>query len=78
VESEGCGRWFANGDAEGLAAWILELKANPSHAVEFGNYSRRLLERTATPEIVTTQYLQLIQQHLPEHKQLETPSSTMT
>lgn len=78
VESEGCGRWFANGDAEGLAAWILELKANPSHAVEFGNCSRRLLERTATPEIVTTQYLQLIQQHLPEHKQLETPSSTMT
>jgi glycosyltransferase involved in cell wall biosynthesis len=73
LESEGCGRWFANGDAEGLAAWILELKVNPTLAVECGNRSRNLLERTATAEIVTAQYLQLIQQHLPEHKQLETP-----
>jgi glycosyltransferase involved in cell wall biosynthesis len=70
LETEGCGRWFANGDAEGLAAWILELKANPTQAVDCGNRSRRLLERTATPEIVTAQYLQLIQQHLPEHKPL--------
>jgi hypothetical protein len=30
-----------------------------------------LLERTATPEIITARYLQLIQQHLPEHKPLQ-------
>ncbi|MEB3352764.1 MAG: glycosyltransferase family 4 protein [Cyanobacteriota bacterium] len=73
VESDGCGRWFANGDAQGLADWILQLKANPSEVVACGNRSRRLLERTATPEIVTAQYLRLIQQHLPEHKSLTAP-----
>ena len=71
VEKEQCGRWFANGDIEGLAAWILELKANPSKASAFGNNSRRFLERTATPEIVTAQYLKLIQQHLPQNKSVE-------
>ena len=75
VEREHCGRWFANGDAQGLAAWILELKANPSQALAFGNSSRRFLERTATPEIVTAQYLQLIQRHLPEHKTLRSLES---
>lgn len=72
VESEGCGRWFANGDAEGLAAWILELNANPAEVVACGNFSRCLLERTATPEIVTAQYLQLIQKHLPEQNSQQT------
>jgi glycosyltransferase involved in cell wall biosynthesis len=70
VEREGCGRWFANGDAEGLAAWIEQLRADPSAAATFGHAARHLLERTATPEIVTDHYLQLIQQHLPEHKPL--------
>ena len=71
MEREHCGRWFANGDIEGLADWILELKANPSQALAFGNSSRRFLERTATPEIVTAQYLKLIRQHLPKNKPLE-------
>lgn len=70
VEREGCGRWFANGDAEGLAAWIQRLRADPGLAAACGDAARRLLERTATPEIVTGRYLQLIQQHLPEHKPL--------
>lgn len=70
VEQEGCGRWFANGDAEALAAWIRELKANPHQAAVCGRAARALLERTATPEIVTAQYLQLIERHLPEHKPL--------
>jgi glycosyltransferase involved in cell wall biosynthesis len=70
VEREGCGRWFANGDAEGLADWIEQLRADPSAAATFGHAARHLLERTATPEIVTDHYLQLIQQHLPEHKPL--------
>ncbi len=71
VESEGCGRWFANGDSDGLAAWILELKANPAEALACGKNSRNLLKRTATPEIVTAQYLKLIQQHFPKHKSVE-------
>jgi glycosyltransferase involved in cell wall biosynthesis len=70
VEANGCGRWFANGDAQGLADWILQLKADPAGAHTCGNHGRSLLLRTATPEIVTAQYLQLISQHLPEHKPL--------
>ena len=65
VEDAGCGRWFANGDAEALAAWILELKANPSQAATYGAAGRRLLERTATPELIADRYLALIQRHLP-------------
>lgn len=71
VEREGCGRWFANGDAEGLAGWIQQLRADPAAAAACGQAARRLLERTATPEIITARYLQLIQQHLPEHKPLQ-------
>ncbi|QPN59161.1 glycosyltransferase family 4 protein [Synechococcus sp. CBW1002] len=73
VEQEGCGRWFANGDAQGLADWILELKANRQQAVACGNRARNLLLRTATPDLVIAQYLQLIQQHLPDHKPLTPP-----
>jgi glycosyltransferase involved in cell wall biosynthesis len=74
VEREGCGRWFANGDAEGLTAWIRQLRNDPAAAAACGQAARRLLERTATPEIVTSRYLQLIQQHLPEHKPLPVPA----
>ena len=76
VEREDWGRWFANGDADGLAAWILELKANPELAAVYGNNSLRLLKRTATPDIVTAQYLQLIERHLPDQKQLMEINST--
>lgn len=70
VEREGCGRWFANGDAEGLSAWILSLSANPAVTSDFGTAARRLLLRTATPELITARYLELIERHLPEHKPL--------
>ena len=70
VEKERCGRWFANGDAQGLADWILELKADRQQAVACGNRARNLLLRTATPDLVTAQYLNLIVKHLPEHKLL--------
>ncbi|MEB3353752.1 MAG: glycosyltransferase family 4 protein [Cyanobacteriota bacterium] len=70
VEGQGCGRWFANGNAADLAAWIAELKADPAQAAACGQAARALLERTATPEIITAQYLTLIEQHLPETKTL--------
>ena len=70
VEQEGCGRGFANGDADGLASWIRELQRNPAHRQAYADAARQLLERTATPEIVTAQYLHLIRRHLPEGKLL--------
>lgn len=65
VETEACGRWFANGNAEDLAVWIRELKHNPAHARFFGQAARALLERTATPDLVCAKYLELIEAHLP-------------
>ncbi len=66
VEQEHCGRWFANGNAEDLAAWICELKKNSAAARSIGEASRSLLQRTATPELVSADYLKLIEEHLPK------------
>lgn len=68
VETSGCGHWFVNGDADGRASWIKQLKSDPAHARSCGDAARHLLKRTATPEIVTDQYLQLIKRHLPINK----------
>jgi glycosyltransferase involved in cell wall biosynthesis len=68
VDNEGCGRWFTNGNAEDLAVWIRELKHNPAHARSLGQAARALLERTATPDLVCAQYLELIQAHFPESR----------
>ncbi|MFU8886755.1 MAG: glycosyltransferase family 4 protein [Cyanobacteriota bacterium] len=70
VEREGCGRWFANGNADDLAAWIASLKADPTARARHGAAARALLERSATPDLVAGHYRQLIEQHLPEYKSL--------
>ncbi len=68
VEGSGCGRWFANGDAGALVAWIRELAADPATAAAQGAAGLVLLRRTATPDLVSERYLQLISRHLPEGK----------
>ena len=68
VESSGCGRWFANGDADGLAGWIRQLRSDPAHAHACGAAARQLLERTATSQITAAQYRAAICRHLPEKK----------
>lgn len=65
VEENGCGRWFANGDAVGLAAWIRQLQADPVLAARHGAAARQLLLATATPERVTAAYRELVKRHLP-------------
>ena len=75
VEQEGCGRWFANGDADGLAAWIRELQRNPAHRQAYATAARQLLERTATPTITTGLYRTLIERHLPDHKPIDRPGA---
>lgn len=68
VERENCGRWFANGNADNLAAWITALKADPTARARHGAAARALLERNANPDLVAALYRQLIEQHLPETK----------
>lgn len=66
VEGSGCGRWFANGDAGALVAWIQELAADPAAAAAHGAAGLALLRSTASPELVSERYRQLICRHLPE------------
>ncbi|WP_094509991.1 glycosyltransferase family 4 protein [Synechococcus sp. MW101C3] len=77
VESSGCGRWFANGDAVSLAAWIQDLVVDPDAALAHGAAGLELLRRTATPELVSERYRQLICRHLPNGRAVATLSSRM-
>ena len=72
VQESGCGSWFANGDAEGLASWILQLKDNPQELERCGQAARSLLERRASPERITDAYWRLLERHLPAGKVVRT------
>jgi len=78
VEREGCGRWFANGNAEALARWIKDLKDQPQLVQAYGQSARDLLMRTATPDLVVDRYWSVIQPNLPSRKVLESPQLTAT
>ena len=77
VERSGCGRWFANGDAGSLVAWIRELAADPAAAAAHGAAGVALLRSTASPELVCERYRQLISRHLPERKTAADPPAAM-
>ncbi|MCP9849802.1 glycosyltransferase family 4 protein [Cyanobium sp. Morenito 9A2] len=68
VRSSGCGAWFANGDADGLARWIRHLADHPEEAQRQGKAARGLLLAEASPERITDQYWELIRRHLPFEK----------
>ncbi len=68
VEQHHCGRWFANGDADGLATWIRHLATHPTEAAAFGRAARDLLLTTASPDLITRRYLDVVRPHLPEAK----------
>jgi glycosyltransferase involved in cell wall biosynthesis len=76
VEHSGCGRWFANGDAGALVAWIRELAADSAAAATHGAAGLELLRRTATPELVSERYRQLICRHLPEGRVMGSEASS--
>ncbi|MFO7630410.1 MAG: glycosyltransferase family 4 protein [Prochlorococcaceae cyanobacterium] len=65
VERHGCGRWFANGDAEALAAWIVNLRDEPALAQRYGAAARQLLLAEAHPDAIAERYLKLMNRHLP-------------
>ena len=70
VQTTGCGRWFANGDAQPLAEWIRELRADPIKAGACGAAARNLLLRCASPDRITDRYWKLLNRHLPAEKLL--------
>lgn len=76
VEGQGCGRWFANGDSHGLAAWIADLRDQPLQARSLGQAARRLLLEQAHPERICDAYLQRLAHHLPEARRPALRSAT--
>jgi len=76
VEGEGCGRWFANGDSHGLAAWINDLKAHPTHARALGQAARQLLLEQAHPEKICEAYLKCLTPYLPKAPGLSASPAT--
>jgi hypothetical protein len=70
MQTNGCGRWFANGASQQLADWIRQLHAKPQLAAACGLASRDLLLSSASPELVTDRYWELLNRHLPVSKQL--------
>lgn len=54
------GKSFQNGDSIGLSDWIINMKDNPELKKELGSNGRDFLLKTATPEIITEKYLEII------------------
>jgi glycosyltransferase involved in cell wall biosynthesis len=64
VNEAHCGAAFHNGDAQGLADFILNLAENKQIATEMGQAARKYLETNFTPEIIAKQYAQVFHQIL--------------
>ena len=68
VDSYGFGKWFANGDAAGLAAWIKHLSQNPMELKRLRKLSRTYSVTQSSPDVVVPQYMDLFWRHLPKSK----------
>lgn len=55
-----CGKALSNGDAVGLAAFILHLATNPDLAKQMGKAGRDYMQSHFTPELIAKQYSQLL------------------
>jgi glycosyltransferase involved in cell wall biosynthesis len=60
IERERCGRVFRNGDAEGLAAAIHELAADPVERKAMGQRARAALEQRYSRSIATARFRELL------------------
>ncbi|MCA9300378.1 MAG: glycosyltransferase family 4 protein, partial [Phycisphaerales bacterium] len=56
VDEEGVGLWYELGDAEGLAAGIRDLMADPDAAIRQGNNARQIFETRYTRKASATSY----------------------
>ena len=62
------GKWFANGDAAGLASWIKYLSESPAELKELRKLSRTYSVFNSSPNVVVPKYMDLFLKHLPKEK----------
>lgn len=61
IVAEGnCGQCFTNGDAQGLADYIIYLAANPQNAAELGHNARSVLEQKYTVDKAIPKYMEAL------------------
>jgi glycosyltransferase involved in cell wall biosynthesis len=60
IERERCGRVFRNGDAEGLAAAIRDLAADPVEREAMGQRARAALEQRYSRSVATARFRELL------------------
>ena len=68
VDTYGFGKWFANGDAAGLASWIKYLGESPAELKELRKLSRTYSVFNSSPNVVVPKYMDLFLKHLPKEK----------
>jgi len=61
IQRERCGLVLRNGDAEGLAAAIRELAANPSERAAMGQRARTALEQRYARRVATARFRELLE-----------------
>lgn len=75
IVSDGqCGRAIDNGDAQGLANFILELSQNSVLSQQMGHNGREYMTRHFTPECIADHYLDILSHCFQEHPLSSLPS----
>tara|TARA_A100001035_G_scaffold275396_1_gene268723 strand:+ start:18028 stop:19338 length:1311 start_codon:yes stop_codon:yes gene_type:complete len=64
VEEFSFGRWFINGDADGLSNFIKELKLESDLSIRLGNNGRNYLLENANLKKISEQYYSLFKKHI--------------
>lgn len=71
IERNGCGIWTELGDADGLAAKITELIADPERARTLGRNARTTFEKAYTRQICAAKYAEVLRLADPNRPQAE-------
>ena len=61
LSSAKCGTAFKNGESQAIATYILELSRDIAKAQQLGKAGRQYLETHFTPEVISKQYLRVVQ-----------------
>lgn len=68
IEKNNCGKWFNNGDAHGLAKWIIEMQENQNKLNEHGQASFNLFHQEFTINKIKNKYLKVLKRNFPSNK----------
>ena len=68
IEKNDCGKWFNNGDYQGLAKWIVEMQENQEKLNDLGKASFNLFLQEFTINRIKKKYLKVLKRNFPSKK----------